>query len=87
MRKILFTTDAFQEYNDWQFENKQVFNKLKKIIVETTKTPFEGTGKPEALKYNYAGYWSRRITDEHRLVYKLVSEDIIEIISCKFHYK
>ena len=87
MRKILFTPEAFQEYNDLQLENKQAFNKLKKLIVETTKTPFEGTGKPEALKYDYAGYWSRRITDEHRLVYKLVNEDIIEIISCKFHYK
>lgn len=84
MKKILFTTDAFQEYNDWQFENKQVFNKL---ITETAKTPFEGTGKPEALKYGYAGYWLRRITDEHRMVYKLVNEDTIEIISCKFHYK
>ena len=87
MKKILFTADAFEDYNDWQLENKQVFNKLKKLITETTKTPFEGTGKPEALKYGYADYWSRRITNEHRMVYKLVSEDIIEIISCKFHYK
>jgi len=87
MKKILFTTDAFQEYNDWQVENKQVFNKLKKLIVESAKNPFEGTGKPEALKYDYAGYWSRRITEEHRLVYKVINEDIIEIIACKFHYK
>jgi len=87
MKKILFTTDAFQEYNDWQVENKQVFNKLKKLIVESAKNPFEGTGKPEALKYDYAGYWSRRITEEHRLVYKVINEDIIEVIACKFHYK
>lgn len=85
MRKILFTPIAFEQYNDWQIENKQVFIKLKKLIKETAKTPFEGTGKPEALKYDYAGCWSRRITDEHRLVYK-IQADWIEIIACKFHY-
>ena len=85
MRKILFTPIAFEQYNDWQSENKQILNKLKKLIIETAKTPFEGTGKPEALKHDYAGCWSRRITDEHRLVY-VVHEDTIEIISCKFHY-
>jgi toxin YoeB len=51
MRDILFTTIAFEQYNDWQFENKQIFNKLKKLIIETSKTPFEGTGKPEALRH------------------------------------
>ena len=66
--------------------NKQIFNKVRKLIQETAKTPYEGTGKPEPLKYDYAGCWSRRITDEHRLVYK-VSADLIEIVSCKFHYK
>jgi toxin YoeB len=86
MRDFLFTSVAFEEYNTWQLENKQVFTKLKKLIKETAKSPFEGTGKPEALKYNYAGYWSRRITDEHRLVYK-VEDSFIRIISCKFHYQ
>jgi toxin YoeB len=85
MRKILFTPIAFEQYNDWQTENKQVFNKLKKLIKETAKTPFEGTGKPEALKFDFAGCWSRRITNEHRLVYK-IEEGLIEIIACKFHY-
>ena len=86
MRNFLFSPEAFDQYNDWQAENKQVFNKLKKLIQETAKTPYEGTGKPEALKYEFAGCWSRRITEEHRLVYK-VREDLIEIVSCKFHYK
>lgn len=85
MRDILFTTIAFEQYNDWQFENKQIFNKLKKLIIETSKTPFEGTGKPEALRHEYTGYWSRRITDEHRLIYK-ADEHCIKIIACKFHY-
>ena len=86
MRKILFSVGAFEQYNEWQTENKLVFDKLKKLIKETATTPFEGTGKPEALKYEYAGCWSRRITNEHRLIYK-VSEDLIEIVTCKFHYK
>lgn len=85
MRKILFTPIAFEQYNGWQIDNKQIFKRLNKLIVETAKTPFDGMGKPEALKYEYAGYWSRRITDEHRLVYK-VEKDWIEIIACKFHY-
>jgi toxin YoeB len=86
MRDFLFTPIAFEQYNDWQLDDKQVFKKLRKLIKETAKTPFEGTGKPEQLKYEYAGCWSRRITDEHRLVYK-VEETFIKIISCKFHYE
>jgi toxin YoeB len=85
MRKILFTSTGFEQYNDWQIENKQVFNRLKRLIVECAKTPFEGIGKPEPLKHNLSGCWSRRITDEHRLVYKVEAE-WIEIIFCKFHY-
>jgi toxin YoeB len=85
MKKLLFTPVAFDHYNQWQQENKQVFNKLKKLLIETAKTPFEGTGKPEPLKHDYAGCWSRRITDEHRLIYKVETE-WIEIIACKYHY-
>lgn len=85
MRDFLFTPIAFEQYNDWQTENKQTFAKLKKLIKEVAKTPFEGIGKPEALKHEYSGYWSRRITDEHRLIYK-VEENCIKIISCKYHY-
>lgn len=85
MKKLLFTPVAFDQYNQWQQENKQVFNKLKKLLIETAKTPFEGTGKPEPLKYDYAGCWSRRITDEHRLIYKVETE-WIEIIACRYHY-
>lgn len=55
MRKILFTPIAFEQYSDWQKENKVVFEKLKKLIKEVCKSPFEGTGKPETLKYDYAG--------------------------------
>lgn len=85
MRDILFTPLAFELYNQWQVGDKKVFNKLKKLIKECTRTPFEGIGKPEALKHEYTGYWSRRITDEHRLVYR-VEESCIKIIACRFHY-
>lgn len=85
MRDYLFSALAFEQYNEWQKDNKQVFERLKKLIIETARTPFDGTGKPEALKHDYAGCWSRRITEEHRLVYK-VEDDFIRIISCKYHY-
>lgn len=85
MKKLLFTAVAFDQYNQWQHENKQVFNKLKKLLIETAKTPFEGTGKPEPLRHDYSGCWSRRLTDEHRLIYKVETE-WIEIIACRYHY-
>jgi toxin YoeB len=85
MRDIQFSPDAFEEYNNWIIENKSLFNKINKLIIETARTPFEGTGKPEALKHDFKGYWSRRIDQEHRLVYR-VADEYIKIVSCKFHY-
>ena len=85
MRKVLFTPIAFEQYNEWQKQDKTVFAKIQKLIKETCKTPFEGTGKPEPLKHSYSGCWSRKITDEHRLVY-IVRDECIEFIACKFHY-
>ena len=81
---LSFTQEAFEDYQNWQ-ENKAVFKKLNALLKETLRTPFAGTGKPEALKHDLSGYWSRRITDEHRLVYK-VAQDAVIVISCKFHY-
>jgi toxin YoeB len=85
MRDIQFTPEAFEQYNSWIVENKALFHKLNKLIIETARTPFEGTGKPEALKYDFKGYWSRRFDREHRLVYR-VADEYIKIISCKYHY-
>jgi toxin YoeB len=85
MREIAFSTAAFEQYNDWGTENRKIHKKIIKLIGECQRTPFEGTGKPEALKYNLKGSWSRRITDEHRLVYE-VSDEMIYISSCRFHY-
>jgi toxin YoeB len=86
MRDIQFTPDAFEQYNDWLASNKAIYNRLNKLIIEAARTPFEGTGKPEALKYDFKGYWSRRINDEHRLVYR-VEDNYIKIVACKLHYK
>jgi toxin YoeB len=85
MKNIQFTPTAFAQYNDWLIENKSIYNRLNKLIIETARTPFEGTGKPEALKHDLKGYWSRRINEEHRLVYRVDEESII-ITACKLHY-
>ena len=86
MRDIRFTPMAFEQNNDWLTDNKAIYNRLQKLILEAARTPFEGTGKPEALKHDLKGYWSRRINNEHRLVYR-VADDYIQIISCKLHYQ
>lgn len=82
---LSFTPEAFADYQSW-IENKLVFKKLNALLKEVIRTPFDGTGKPEALKHELSGFWSRRITDEHRLVYK-VEEGAVVVISCKFHYR
>lgn len=84
MRQIAFTPGAFKEYNDW-FERKEIIEKLKVLIRDIDRDPFRGLGKPEPLKGNWKGYWSRRIDDEHRLIYK-VSELQIIIVKCRGHY-
>ncbi len=86
MRNIAFTDKGWTDFLDWSKNDRKVFNKVSRLIEETSKNPFKGTGKPEALKHNLKGYWSRRITNEHRLIYK-ISENTIKIVSCKYHYK
>jgi len=82
---ISFENTAFAEYRQWEIDDKKIFNKINSLITEILRDPFHGTGKPEPLKGNLSGHWSRRITQEHRLVYKVLSDQII-ITSCKFHY-
>ena len=86
MRIIAFHQKAFEQYNEWAAQDKKMFERLKRLISETAKKPFDGIGKPEPLKRELKGYWSRRITDEHRLVYKATDEQLI-IASCKYHYE
>ncbi|MDR2897750.1 MAG: Txe/YoeB family addiction module toxin [Spirochaetaceae bacterium] len=83
--RIIFSPEAFEDMNSWVEEDKKIHTKIVTLIREIQRTPFQGTGKPELLKHEYSGYWSRRLTDRHRLVYKVEKESLY-ILSCKFHY-
>jgi toxin YoeB len=71
MKVIAFHQTAFEQYNEWAARDKKTFERVKRLISDTARNPFEGIGKPEPLKRQLKGYWSRRVTDEHRLVYKV----------------
>ena len=85
MRKITFTQDAFKEYNKWIEEDLDVVEKIQLLLKDIINDPFRGLGKPEPLKRNFSGYWSRRITQKDRLIYRVTNE-AIEIIKCAGHY-
>ena len=76
---------SYEEMADWAARDPKLFERLTRLIVETLRDPFGGIGKPEPLKHELKGCWSRRINDEHRLVYKLTDESLI-ILSCRYHY-
>jgi toxin YoeB len=84
-RRISFEASAFEDFNQWATLDKKTYQKIITLILDINRSPFSGLGKPEALKYEYSGYWSRRINDEHRLVYTVTDTDII-IVACKYHY-
>ena len=86
MRRIAFLPKAFEDFNDWLIVNKKNSKKNVELIKDIERHPFSGIGKPEPLKHDFKGLWSRRITEEHRLVYKVNDEEII-IVSCRFHYR
>ena len=85
-RNITFTPNGWADYQYWLKQDKKTLLKINKLINETCKEPFLGAGKPEALKENFSGYWSRRIDKQNRLVYS-VSDSSIVIIACRFHYE
>lgn len=85
MRKI-FTENAWEDYQYWINTDKKTLRRINNLIKGIERDPFDGLGKPEPLKYNLQGYWSRRITDEHRLVYKVLSDGELLIISLRYHY-
>ena len=84
--KLLFYSRAWTDYLYWQQTDKKVLKKINELIKEISRNPYEGIGKPEMLKHAYAGYWSRRITDEHRLVYK-IEDEILVIAQVRYHYE
>jgi toxin YoeB len=84
-RLLCWTDEAWDDYVYWQGQDKKTLKRINKLISDTKRSPFEGIGKPEPLKENLSGFWSRRIDDTNRLVYA-VDDKTLTIISCRYHY-
>lgn len=84
-KTVAFTPIAFEEYNEWFETDKQIIERIKLLIRDINRDSFRGIGKPELLKNEWSGYWSRRINHEHRLIYKVTADQIL-IVKCKSHY-
>ena len=84
--KIVFSDDAWNDYQYWIANDRRILKRINLLIKEIRRDPFSGPGKPESLKHNLSGYWSRRITEEHRIVYR-VSGDELMIAQLRYHYK
>ncbi|MCI5158826.1 MAG: Txe/YoeB family addiction module toxin [Candidatus Electrothrix sp. AUS1_2] len=83
--KVIFSEDAWEDYLYWQQADKKTLKRINRLIRDIQRAPYAGIGKPEPLKHGLSGYWSRRITDEHRLVYQ-VEEDAVLIAQLRYHY-
>ncbi|MDY6987636.1 MAG: Txe/YoeB family addiction module toxin [Thermodesulfobacteriota bacterium] len=83
--KLIFSDHAWEDYLHWQKNDRKILRRVNNLIKEIKRNPFEGIGKPEPLKHALSGYWSRRINDEHRIVYK-ASTDSILIAQLRYHY-
>lgn len=84
--KIIFSPEALNDYNYFKKVNPKIADRIKNLLGNIVETPFTGIGRPEPLRYALSGYWSRRISDEHRLVYR-VEVDSILVVACRYHYK
>jgi toxin YoeB len=85
MRAIRFVPDAREAYLYWHEQDKKTLKRINLLITATARSPFEGVGKPEPLRGNLSGYWSRRIDDKNRLVYRANDSELV-VIACRFHY-
>jgi toxin YoeB len=83
--KIIFASQAWEDYLHWQQTDRKLLKRINDLIKEVVRIPFEGTGKPEPLRHALGGYWSRRINDEHRLVYKVEGDSVL-IAQARYHY-
>lgn len=83
---LAWTKESWSDYLYWQGQDKKTLKRINKLIIDTQRNPFEGIGKPEPLKENLSGFWSRRIDESHRLVY-IVDDAQLTIISCRYHYE
>jgi toxin YoeB len=84
--KVVLSSRAWGDYLWWQREDRKVLKRVNQLIHDVRRNGNDGIGKPEPLKHGFQGYWSRRITDEHRLVYKIV-DDEVRIAACRYHYE
>ncbi|QEN03502.1 Txe/YoeB family addiction module toxin [Thiospirochaeta perfilievii] len=85
IERLSWTKEAWSDYLYWQGQDKKTLKRINKLIKDTMRTPYVGIGKPEELKKNLSGFWSRRIDHTNRLIYA-VDEDLLSIISCRYHY-
>ncbi len=83
--KLIFAEEAWEDYLEWQRQDRKMLDRINKLIREIQRHPFEGIGKPEPLKHALAGFWSRRISDEHRIVYKVEGDSLL-IAQLRYHY-
>ena len=83
--KLIFSEHAWEDYLYWQRTDRKILERINKLIKQIQRSPFEGTGKPEPLRHGLSGYWSRRITDEHRIVYK-IEKDSLHLAQLRYHY-
>ena len=84
--RLIFSKRAWEDYQFWIQTDRQTLKRINLLIQDTTRTPFEGLGKPEPLRYQLAGFWSRRITGEHRFVYAVEGDDLL-IAQLRYHYE
>ena len=83
--KIIFSQNSWEDYTSWQSEDKKILKKINTLIKDIQRNPYEGLGKPEPLKYDLSGLWSRRIDRDHRIVYQVINHELF-IYSCRYHY-
>ena len=83
--RLVFADEAWEDYLHWQKQDRRMVERINKLLEEVRRDPFDGIGKPEPLKHALAGFWSRRITDEHRLVYRVEGDDLL-IAQLRYHY-
>jgi toxin YoeB len=84
-KQVIFEASAFEDFSNWATQDKKLYDKIVTLINDIQRNPFNGLGKPEPLRYELKGFWSRRINQEHRLVYKVTDTAII-VAACKYHY-
>ena len=82
---LIFVDESWEDYLFWQKTDRKILERINNLVRDISRNPYSGLGKPEPLKYKYQGYWSRRITEEHRLIYRVVNDEI-HIAKCRFHY-